>query len=67
MQTWLPARTNRLIPPGTFFMQGHDGQTIAINPSLGLVVVRLGLTPFWSQYDPSPLIAAVAAATSRGN
>jgi CubicO group peptidase (beta-lactamase class C family) len=58
-QTWLPSPDNRLLPPGTFLIQGHDGQTIAINPALDLVVVRLGLTPSWNRYDISPLVAAV--------
>ncbi len=63
MQTWLPSPDNRLLPPGTFLIQGHDGQTIAINPALDLVVVRLGLTPSWNRYDISPLVAAVVKAT----
>jgi CubicO group peptidase (beta-lactamase class C family) len=63
MQTWLPVPGKTPLPAGTFFMRGHDGQTIAINPALDLVVVRLGLTPSRSGYDSGPLIAAIAKAT----
>jgi CubicO group peptidase (beta-lactamase class C family) len=45
MQTWLPGKNNPDIPADAFFLQGHDGQTITVIPSLDLVVVRLGLTP----------------------
>ncbi|TDK38882.1 class C beta-lactamase-related serine hydrolase [Rhizobium deserti] len=63
MQTWLPQRGEAGMPADTFFMRGHDGQTIAIMPSLDLVVVRLGLTPSSGGYNPTSLIAAVAKAT----
>lgn len=63
MQTWLPNPGQTLAPAGTFFMRGHDGQTIAINPALDLVVVRLGLTPSRSGYDSGPMLAAIAKAT----
>jgi CubicO group peptidase (beta-lactamase class C family) len=62
MQTWLPRGGEEGIPADTFFMRGHDGQTIAIMPSLDLVVVRLGLTPSSSGYNPTSLFAAVAKA-----
>lgn len=32
------------VPPDTLWMLGHDGQTVAMVPSLDLVVVRLGMT-----------------------
>ncbi len=67
MQTWLPLPGNPFIPAGTFMMQGHDGQTIAINPALSLVVLRMGLTPFSDHYDVGPLIGAVAKATGQGS
>jgi CubicO group peptidase (beta-lactamase class C family) len=63
MQTWLPRRGEAGIPADTFFMRGHDGQTIAVMPSLDLVVVRLGLTPSSGGYNPTLLVAAVAKAT----
>ncbi len=47
------------IPPDTFWMEGHDGQSIAIIPSRELVVVRLGLTPARDHYQPQPLVSAV--------
>jgi CubicO group peptidase (beta-lactamase class C family) len=50
------------IPPDTFWLEGHDGQFIAIVPSRELVVVRLGLTPARLHYRPQPLVKAVLAA-----
>jgi CubicO group peptidase (beta-lactamase class C family) len=47
------------IPVDTFWMEGHDGQSIAIIPSRQLVVVRLGLTPWREHYQPQPLVKAV--------
>ncbi|MEN3149419.1 serine hydrolase [Neorhizobium sp. IRAMC:178] len=64
MQTWLPGTDNPDIPADAFFLQGHDGQTITVIPSLDLVVVRLGLTPSWNRYDPTRLVAEVAKATT---
>ena len=51
------------IPAGTFWMEGHDGQSTAIIPSRELVIVRLGLTPARDGYTPQPLIKAVLEAT----
>ena len=50
------------IPPDCFWMQGHDGQFVAIIPSRALVVVRLGLTPSREHYRPQPLVRALLAA-----
>jgi CubicO group peptidase (beta-lactamase class C family) len=47
------------IPADTFWMEGHDGQSIAIIPSRELVIVRLGLTPARNHYQPQPLVKAV--------
>ena len=47
------------IPADTFWMEGHDGQSIAIIPSRDLAVVRLGLTPALDHYQPQPLVKAV--------
>ena len=47
------------IPPDTFYMSGHDGQTIAIIRSRQLAVIRLGLTPYSDRYSPQRLIQAV--------
>ncbi len=51
------------IPADTFWLEGHDGQFIAIMPSRQLVVVRMGLTPAKLHYRPQPLIQAVLDAT----
>jgi CubicO group peptidase (beta-lactamase class C family) len=51
------------IPADTFWMEGHDGQSIAIMPSRQLAVVRLGLTPGSNHYQPQPLIKAILQAT----
>ncbi|KQU76356.1 6-aminohexanoate hydrolase [Aminobacter sp. DSM 101952] len=50
------------LPSDTFWMQGHDGQTVAMVPSAGLVVVRMGLTPSKLHYKPQAMLAALAAA-----
>jgi CubicO group peptidase (beta-lactamase class C family) len=50
------------LPEDTFWMLGHDGQSIAIVPSKGLVLVRLGLTPERLRYQPQALLAAVIEA-----
>ena len=52
------------LPQDTFWMAGHDGQSIAIIPSRKLVVVRLGLTPRRLNYQPQPLVAALLAVTA---
>ena len=50
------------LPSDTFWMEGHDGQSIAIIPSHELVVVRLGLTPSSTGYRPQPLVQALLGA-----
>jgi CubicO group peptidase (beta-lactamase class C family) len=61
---WLWAsETASDIPADTFWMAGHDGQSIAIIPSRQLAVVRLGLTPELDHYQPQPLIKAILDAT----
>jgi CubicO group peptidase (beta-lactamase class C family) len=52
----------RGVPEGTYWLQGHDGQTVAIVPSKRMVVVRMGLTPAWLDYRPQKLVAALAKA-----
>lgn len=51
------------LPDDAVWMLGHDGQSIAVVPSRGLVVVRLGLTPSEMGYQPQALLQAVIAAT----
>ncbi|RJG44558.1 serine hydrolase [Mesorhizobium sp. DCY119] len=50
------------LPADTFWMQGHDGQSVAIIPSQKLIVVRLGLTPAKLGYKPQAMVAALAKA-----
>jgi CubicO group peptidase (beta-lactamase class C family) len=52
------------IPADTFWMSGHDGQSIAVIRSRDLIVVRLGLTPHGSHYSPQALVKAVLDRTA---
>ncbi|TPI52524.1 MULTISPECIES: serine hydrolase [unclassified Mesorhizobium] len=47
------------LPKDTYWMEGHDGQTVAIIPSEQLVVVRLGLTPAKLGYRPQTMVGAL--------
>lgn len=63
-QTWLAGPDDKPsavygLPEDTFWMQGHDGQAIAIIPSAGVIVLRMGLTPSKLGYVPQPLVKAV--------
>jgi CubicO group peptidase (beta-lactamase class C family) len=63
-QTWLFTADEAVgIPPDTFYLSGHDGQTVAVIRSRQLVIVRLGLTPNTTGYSPQPLIKAILSAT----
>jgi CubicO group peptidase (beta-lactamase class C family) len=53
------------LPDDTLWMEGHDGQSVAIVPSAKLVVVRLGLTPSWLGYRPQVLVKKILAALPR--
>lgn len=64
-QTWLrgpggAAAAGYALPADTFWMLGHDGQSIALVPSLRLAIVRLGITPATAGYRPQALLAAAA-------
>ena len=64
-QLWLkPGGPNDLagLPPDTFWLIGHDGQSMAVAPSKQLVVLRLGLTPSRQGYRPQRLLAAIVSA-----
>lgn len=50
------------LPKDTTWMEGHDGQTVAIIPSEQLVVVRLGLTPAKLGYRPQTMVGALVKA-----
>lgn len=50
------------LPKDTYWMEGHDGQTVAIIPSEQLVVVRLGLTPAKVGYRPQTMVGALVKA-----
>jgi CubicO group peptidase (beta-lactamase class C family) len=52
------------LPDDAYWLQGHDGQTVMLVPSLGLAVVRLGLTPSRSGYDVRVLEAKIVEAVS---
>lgn len=51
------------IPPDTFWMSGHDGQSVCIIKSRQLVIVRLGLTPYADGYTSQRLVQAVLKAS----
>ncbi|WP_298093000.1 serine hydrolase, partial [uncultured Sphingomonas sp.] len=68
-QVWrrLPQGMDRAgLPADTYWMLGHDGQSIAIVPSRRLVVVRMGLTPRRAGYSPAPLVQRVSASVAIG-
>ena len=50
------------LPADTVWMNGHDGQAIAVLPSRQLVVLRLGLTPARLQHKPQRLVEALVRA-----
>jgi CubicO group peptidase (beta-lactamase class C family) len=56
---WLDREPGDKIPADCFWMEGHDGQSVAIIPSRALVLVRLGLTPASDNYRPQALVTAV--------
>jgi CubicO group peptidase (beta-lactamase class C family) len=51
------------LPADTYWLEGHDGQTVTVIPSADLVVVRMGLTPSDLNYRPQKLVAALLKAT----
>ncbi|MDL2408953.1 serine hydrolase [Rhizobium calliandrae] len=52
------------LPTDTFWMLGHDGQSVAIAPSANLVLVRMGLTPGWVDYKPQILLKRILDITT---
>lgn len=64
-QMWISAGRDGVasgLPDDTRSMRGHDGQTVVIIPSRKLVIVRLGLTPTRTFYQPTNLVNAVVKA-----
>jgi CubicO group peptidase (beta-lactamase class C family) len=63
-QVWINGPGNKSIdlPDDAYWMQGHDGQTVMLVPSLDLAVVRLGLTPSSLGYDVRTLDAEIIKA-----
>ncbi len=66
-QAWLAApggdtSAEAGLPEDTFWLEGHDGQSMAIVPSANLVFVRMGLTPSYLGYKPQVLLKQVLAA-----
>jgi CubicO group peptidase (beta-lactamase class C family) len=66
-QAWLqpPGNAGSGIPADALWMEGHDGQSMAIVPSANLVVLRLGLTPSWLRYRPQNLLKDILATLSQ--
>lgn len=54
------------LPADSYWLEGHDGQTVTVVPSAGLVVVRMGLTPAALDYRPQRLVAALLKALAPG-
>jgi len=50
------------LPDDTYWLLGHDGQSIAVVPSQQLIVVRMGLTPGHERYAPQALVSAALRA-----
>lgn len=50
------------LPSDAYWLRGHDGQTVMLVPSMGLAVVRLGLTPSHTGYDVRVLDSKIVEA-----
>lgn len=64
MQTWTQGPGEKSdadygLPEDAFWLLGHDGQSVAVVPSQGLAVIRLGLTPSKLGYRPQPLVKRI--------
>ena len=47
------------LPDDTYWLEGHDGQSVAVIPSKQMVVVRMGLTPSNLNYRPQAMVGAL--------
>jgi CubicO group peptidase (beta-lactamase class C family) len=66
-QIWLkldesPSLGEPPFPEDAYYMQGHDGQVVAIVPSLDLVIVRLGFSPEKGAWDHARDLAPILEA-----
>lgn len=52
------------LPDDAFYMLGHDGQIVAVIPSLDLVIVRLGLSRKPGAWQPARILAPIVRAIS---
>ena len=68
-QTWLHMAGVKAgtegIPADSFWMSGHDGQSLIIVPSMNLAIVRLGLTPSRTGYKVPELQASIIKALQK--
>lgn len=53
------------LPEDAYYMLGHEGQIVAIIPSLDLVVVRMGLARKPDALKPAELLSSIAAVFSQ--
>ncbi len=53
--------TGFALPSDIYWMEGHDGQSIAIIPSKKMIVLRMGLTPSKLNYKPQALVQRLTA------
>ncbi len=59
------ARSYPHCPSDMYLAQGHNGQSVAIVPSRGVVIVRLGWTPEGRHFDIDRYFSAILAAAPK--
>jgi CubicO group peptidase (beta-lactamase class C family) len=60
------ARSYPHCPSDMYLADGHNGQSVAIVPSRGMVIVRLGWTPEGRHFDIDRYFSAILAAVPGG-